>query len=39
MRGILEKLRSSVSSDLLDLDTWKGIWYVVNYSLQHRPTR
>ncbi len=34
MRGILEKLRSTVSSDLLDLDTWKGIWYVVNYSLQ-----
>ncbi len=34
LRGILEKLRSSVSTDLLDLDTWKGIWYVVNYSLQ-----
>lgn len=34
LKGILEKLRSSISADLLDLDTWKGIWYVVNYSLQ-----
>lgn len=34
LRGILEKLRATVSADLLDLDTWKGIWYVLNYSLQ-----
>jgi 1-acyl-sn-glycerol-3-phosphate acyltransferase len=33
-KGILEKLRSSISTDLLELDTWKGIWYVLNYSLQ-----
>lgn len=34
LRGLLEKLRSTISADLFDLDTWKGIWYVVNYSLQ-----
>lgn len=32
--GILEKLRSTISEDLFDLDTWKGVWYMVNYSLQ-----
>jgi 1-acyl-sn-glycerol-3-phosphate acyltransferase len=32
--GILEKLRETVSEDLFDLDTWKGIWYMVNYSLE-----
>jgi 1-acyl-sn-glycerol-3-phosphate acyltransferase len=31
--ALLGKLRSSISSDLLDVDTWKGIWYMVNYSL------
>ncbi len=27
----LEKLRSTVQDDLLDPDTWRGVWYVVNY--------
>ena len=31
--AILEKLRSSVNEDLFDIDTWKGIWYMVNYSI------
>lgn len=34
LRSILVKLRENINSDLLDADTWKGIWYVVNYSLQ-----
>ena len=34
--GILEKLRSSISSDLFDIDTWKGVWYMVNFSLQYQ---
>jgi 1-acyl-sn-glycerol-3-phosphate acyltransferase len=34
--AILGKLRSSVSQDLLDVDTWKGIWYMVNYSLENQ---
>jgi 1-acyl-sn-glycerol-3-phosphate acyltransferase len=31
--AILGKMRESISSDFLDVDTWKGIWYMVNYSL------
>jgi 1-acyl-sn-glycerol-3-phosphate acyltransferase len=31
--AMLGKLRSTISQDLLDVDTWKGIWYMVNYSL------
>lgn len=34
--SILKKLRASISSDLIDLDTWRGIWYMVNYSLQNQ---
>ena len=33
---ILEKLRSTISEDLFDIDTWKGIWYMVNYSLEYQ---
>lgn len=32
--GMLEKLRETVGSDLFDVDTWKGIWYMLNYSLE-----
>lgn len=34
--GILEKLRSTISEDLFDMDTWRGIWYMVNYSLEYQ---
>lgn len=34
--GVLEKLRAAVGSDLFDLDTWKGVWYMVNYSLEYQ---
>lgn len=34
--GLLEKLRAAVGSDLFDLDTWKGVWYMVNYSLEYQ---
>jgi 1-acyl-sn-glycerol-3-phosphate acyltransferase len=33
---ILERLRSGIGEDLLDVDTWKGIWYMVNYSLEYQ---
>jgi 1-acyl-sn-glycerol-3-phosphate acyltransferase len=32
--GILKRLQSALSEDLLDVDTWKGVWYMLNYSLQ-----
>jgi 1-acyl-sn-glycerol-3-phosphate acyltransferase len=34
--GILEKLRQSLSQDIFDLDTWKGVWYMINYSLEYQ---
>ncbi len=33
--GILNKLRSSLNGDLFDIDTWKGIWYMLNYSMDY----
>jgi len=34
LKGVLTSLRENVNADLLDVDTWKGIWYIVNYQLQ-----
>ena len=34
--GILERLRSGISEDLFDVDTWKGLWYMLNYSLEYQ---
>jgi 1-acyl-sn-glycerol-3-phosphate acyltransferase len=34
--GILEKLRGAIGEDLFDADTWKGMWYVLNNSLQYQ---
>jgi 1-acyl-sn-glycerol-3-phosphate acyltransferase len=35
VQGILAKLRGSLNSDLLDLDTWRGIWTMLNYTLEY----
>jgi 1-acyl-sn-glycerol-3-phosphate acyltransferase len=34
--GILERLRGSINEDLLDVETWKGMWYMVNYTLEYQ---
>ncbi len=34
--GILAKLRKTVGEDLFDLDTWKGIWTMLNYTLDYQ---
>ena len=34
--GILERLRKSINKDLLDAETWKGMWYMVNYTLEYQ---
>jgi 1-acyl-sn-glycerol-3-phosphate acyltransferase len=34
--GILQKLRKTIGEDLFDLDTWKGMWYMLNYSLEYQ---
>jgi hypothetical protein len=33
-KGVLETLEGASKEDLLDPDTWKGVWYMLNYSLQ-----
>ena len=35
-QALLLRLRGYVNSDLLDLDTWRGIWYIVNYAVQQQ---
>jgi 1-acyl-sn-glycerol-3-phosphate acyltransferase len=32
--AVLQRLRSTITDDLLDIDTWRGIWYMVNYSME-----
>ncbi len=34
--SFLGRLRENINADLLDIDTWKGIWYVVNYAIQQQ---
>lgn len=34
VKGIIETFQGATKEDLLDLETWKGIWYMLNYSLQ-----
>jgi len=34
--GILERLRGGVGEDLLDVDTWKGLWTMLNYTLEYQ---
>ncbi len=34
--GILDRLRSTLNSDLFDIDTWKGVWYMLNYTFEYQ---
>jgi 1-acyl-sn-glycerol-3-phosphate acyltransferase len=31
-----ERLRKVVNEDLLDVETWKGLWFMINYSIQYQ---
>jgi 1-acyl-sn-glycerol-3-phosphate acyltransferase len=33
--GILIRLREGLRSDMFDLDLWKGLWYMLNYTAQY----
>jgi 1-acyl-sn-glycerol-3-phosphate acyltransferase len=33
--GMLEQLRNTLDQDAFDLDLWKGVWYMLNYSLRY----
>jgi hypothetical protein len=32
---VMNMLEGSSPRDFMDVDTWKGIWYIVNYSLKY----
>ncbi|MCB8920203.1 MAG: acyltransferase family protein [Ardenticatenaceae bacterium] len=33
---ILGKLRSSLTEDVFDIETWKGLWYLINYNVKYQ---
>ncbi|MCA9956382.1 MAG: hypothetical protein KC434_16755 [Anaerolineales bacterium] len=33
-KGIMDSLQGATREDLMDPETWKGIWYMINYSVQ-----
>ena len=33
-KGIMDSLQGATREDLVDPETWKGIWYMLNYSVQ-----
>lgn len=34
--GILGQLRAGLHEDVFDIETWKGLWYLLNYSVQYQ---
>jgi 1-acyl-sn-glycerol-3-phosphate acyltransferase len=34
--GFAERLRDTINEDLLDIETWKGLWFMINYSVQYQ---
>ena len=34
-RDVLERLRAAINEQWFDPETWKGIWYMLNYTLQY----
>jgi 1-acyl-sn-glycerol-3-phosphate acyltransferase len=33
--GILDRLRNLMSEEMLSVETWQGIWYMLNYTVQY----
>jgi 1-acyl-sn-glycerol-3-phosphate acyltransferase len=33
--SVLERLRDALRQDVFDLELWKGVWYMLNYTLQY----
>lgn len=32
VKGIMETFQGATREDLMDLETWRGMWYMINYS-------
>lgn len=35
-QSILERLRNAIGQDFFDIDTWKGMWFMLNYTVEYR---
>lgn len=33
---LLERLRNAIGQDFFDVDTWKGMWFMLNYTVEYR---
>lgn len=33
-KGLMDSLQGATREDLMDPETWKGLWYMINYSVQ-----
>jgi hypothetical protein len=38
-KNIISTFEDATREDLMDPDTWKGVWYMLNYSLQFQATQ
>ncbi|MDX1616846.1 MAG: lysophospholipid acyltransferase family protein [Candidatus Promineifilaceae bacterium] len=35
-RSVLKRLRGFMNEDLFELETWKGVWFMVNYTVEYQ---
>jgi len=35
-KDLLDRLSESINEDFLDVETWKGLWFMINYSIQYQ---
>jgi hypothetical protein len=38
-KGIIDSLQGATREDLMDPETWKGLWYMINYSVQFQANQ
>ena len=38
-KEILSTFEGATPEDFLDMDTWKGVWYMMNYSLRFQANQ
>jgi 1-acyl-sn-glycerol-3-phosphate acyltransferase len=36
IQEIIERIQNLIGEDILDIDTWKGLWYMINYSIEYQ---
>jgi hypothetical protein len=38
-KGMMDSLQGATREDLMDPETWKGLWYMFNYSVQFQANQ